>query len=204
VVVKNVGAATAALHTKQTGAIVGLRGPFGTGFSLKPGKTLLVAGGIGIVPLFFAAKKLVSENLNPLCVLGAQIKTELLFKDKLEKMIGREQVILTTEDGSYGDRGLVTTPLQRLLTSKQIDLIYTCGPEKMMRKVFDVAEQWRVPLEASLERLMRCAVGLCGSCVIGKYRVCRDGPVFTSKQLRSINDFGNYQRDLYGKRIPIT
>jgi dihydroorotate dehydrogenase electron transfer subunit len=74
----------------------------------------------------------------------------------------------------------------------------------MMRKVFDLAEKHRIALEASLERLMRCAIGLCGSCVVGKYRVCRDGPVFTTKQLRTVKDeFGIAQRDFTGKRIPL-
>jgi dihydroorotate dehydrogenase electron transfer subunit len=59
-------------------------------------------------------------------------------------------------------------------------------------------------MQASLERLMRCAIGLCGSCVIGKYRVCTDGPVFTSKQLRHVkNEFGLSKRDRCGKRVPL-
>jgi dihydroorotate dehydrogenase electron transfer subunit len=83
-------------------------------------------------------------------------------------------------------------------------MIYTCGPEKMMRKVFDQAEKRGIPFEASLERLMRCAIGLCGSCVIGKYRVCRDGPVFNAKQIRELKkEFGVSKRDFNGKRISL-
>jgi dihydroorotate dehydrogenase electron transfer subunit len=81
-------------------------------------------------------------------------------------------------------------------------MIYTCGPEQMMRKVSDLAEKHGVALEASLERLMRCAIGLCGSCVVGRYRVCRDGPVFTISQLKEVkSEFGVSKRDFSGKRI---
>ena len=74
----------------------------------------------------------------------------------------------------------------------------------MMRKVCDLAEKYRVPLDASLERLMRCAIGLCGSCVIGRYRVCRDGPVFTGKQLEEVKEeFGFLKRDFDGKIIAL-
>jgi dihydroorotate dehydrogenase electron transfer subunit len=83
-------------------------------------------------------------------------------------------------------------------------MIYTCGPEQMMRKVLDLAEKHEIALEASLERLMRCAIGLCGSCVVGKYRVCRDGPVFTANQLEEVKrEFGISKRDFNGKRISL-
>jgi dihydroorotate dehydrogenase electron transfer subunit len=74
----------------------------------------------------------------------------------------------------------------------------------MIRQVFDLAEKRRIPLEASLERLMRCGIGLCGSCVIGKYRVCRDGPVFNAKQLREVKDeLGISKLGFDGNRIPL-
>jgi dihydroorotate dehydrogenase electron transfer subunit len=90
------------------------------------------------------------------------------------------------------------------LTKEKFDMIYTCGPEQMMRKVLDLAEKHEIALEASLERLMRCAIGLCGSCVVGKYRVCRDGPVFTASQLKEAkSEFGVSKRDFDGKRISL-
>jgi len=83
-------------------------------------------------------------------------------------------------------------------------MVYTCGPEQMMRKIFDIAEKRRIPMEASLERLMRCGIGLCGSCVIGKYRVCRDGPVFNLSQLSEVKDkFGYSKLGFDGSVIPI-
>jgi dihydroorotate dehydrogenase electron transfer subunit len=94
--------------------------------------------------------------------------------------------------------------LESLLAKERFDMIYTCGPEQMMLKTFVLAEKHKIALEASLERLMRCAIGLCGSCVVGKYRVCRDGPVFTSSQLREVEkEFGVSKLDFNGKKIPL-
>jgi len=204
VAVKKVGEATQALHSKKVGEIVGLRGPFGNSFTLKEGKILMVGGGTGTAPLLFLAKKLTSKTIKLVFVIGAKTKKELLFIDKLEETCSKDNLIATTEDGSYGIKCLATTPLESLLTKEKFDMIYTCGPEQMMRKVSDLAEKHGIALEASLERLMRCAIGLCGSCVVGKYRVCRDGPVFTASQLKEAkSEFGVSKRDFSGKRIPL-
>jgi dihydroorotate dehydrogenase electron transfer subunit len=204
VAVKKVGEATDALHSRRVGEIVGVRGPFGNSFNVKNGGILMVGGGTGIAPLLFLTKKIASKKTKLTFVIGAKTKEELLFIDKLEKLCRKENVIATTEDGSYGLKCLATMPLETLLAKEKFDMIYTCGPEKMIRKVFDQAQKHKIPLEASLERLMRCAIGLCGSCIIGKYRVCRDGPVFNAEQLIEVeNEFGISKRDFNGKRIPL-
>jgi dihydroorotate dehydrogenase electron transfer subunit len=204
VAVKKVGEATEALHSKKVGEVIGIRGPFGNSFTIKNGRILMVGGGTGIAPLLFLTKKLASKTAKLVFVMGAKTKEELMFIDELEELCSKGNVVATTEDGSYGVKGLATTPLETLLTKERFDMLYTCGPEQMMRKVFDLAEKHRIALEASLERLMRCAIGLCGSCVVGKYRVCRDGPVFTTQQLREVKDeFGISKRDFSGKRIPL-
>ena len=206
VAVKKVGEATQVLHNKKAGEIIGIRGPFGNNFTIKNGRILMVSGGTGTAPLLFLAKKLASKATKLVFVIGANTREELLFMDELKKILAREktQLIATTEDGSYGIKGLVTTPLETLLKKEKFDMIYTCGPEQMMRKVFDLAEKYGIALEASLERLMRCAIGLCGSCAIGKYRVCREGPVFTVEQLREVeNEFGISKRDFDGRKISL-
>jgi dihydroorotate dehydrogenase electron transfer subunit len=204
VTVKKVGEATQALHNKKTGEIIGIRGPFGNSFTLKEGKILMVGGGTGTAPLLFLAKKSVSKATKLVFAIGAKTKEELLFIDKLEETCSKDNLIATTDDGSYGVEGLATTPLESLLAKERFDVIYTCGPEQMMRKVLDLAEKHGIALEASLERLMRCAIGLCGSCVVGKYRVCRDGPVFAASQLKEAkSEFGVSKRDFSGKRIPL-
>lgn len=206
VAVRNVGEATKALHNMGKGGIIGIRGPFGNGFTLKTGRILTVGGGTGLIPLLFLTKRLVSNATNLVSVVGAERKDELLFLDELEQICSTQEgkIIATTENGSYGTKGLVTDPLESLLTKGKFDMIYTCGPERMIRKVFDLAEKYGMVLQASLERLMRCAIGLCGSCVIGKYRVCKDGPVFTAKQLREVkNEIGFSKRDFNGRKIPL-
>jgi dihydroorotate dehydrogenase electron transfer subunit len=206
VAVKKVGEATQALHRKKTGETIGVRGPFGNSFTVRDGRILMVGGGTGIAPLHFLIKRLKSRMERLVFVSGAKTKNELLFVDGIEKMLDMEkvQIVTTTEDGSCGITGLCTEPLESLLAKEQFNAVYTCGPEPMMRKVFDLAEKHGTSLEASLERLMRCTIGLCGSCVIGRYRVCRDGPVFTSIQLEEVRkEFGTSKRDFDGKRIPV-
>jgi dihydroorotate dehydrogenase electron transfer subunit len=203
VVVKKVGEATKALHSKKVDEVVGIRGPFGNSFTIKNGRILMVGGGTGIAPLLFLTKKLASKT-RLVFVMGAKTKEELMFIEELDELCSKGNVVAATEDGSYGVKGVATTPLETLLTKERFDMIYTCGPEQMMRKVLDLAEKHDIALEASLERLMRCAIGLCGSCVVGKYRVCRDGPVFTASQLREVKkEFGILKRDFNGKRIPL-
>jgi dihydroorotate dehydrogenase electron transfer subunit len=202
--VKQVGDATRHLHHMKQGETVGVRGPFGNSFTETSGTTLLVGGGTGTAPLLFLAKRLQVKSKRLAFVVGAKTKTELLFLNDLNSVCAEQSLITTTEDGTYGLQCLVTEPLTKLLAETKFDMIYTCGPELMVSKIFAIAEQQVIPFEASLERLMRCGIGLCGSCVIGKYRVCRDGPVFNSRRLREIKDeLGVSKIGFDGNRIPV-
>ncbi len=204
VVVRRVGEATQALYDMRAGETIGIRGPFGNRFTIREGKALIVGGGTGMVPLAFLARRLLPEAEKLIFVSGAKTKEELLFIEELERLCSKGNFVATTEDGSYGTKCLATKPLKPLLNKEKFDIIYTCGPEQMMRKIFDLAERHETALEASLERLMRCAIGLCGSCAIGKYRVCKDGPVFTLKQLREVKkEFGISKRHFDGSKIPL-
>lgn len=204
VAVKNVGEATRAIHGMKVGDFIGVRGPFGNSFSLKNGSILIVGGGTGIVPLLFLVNRLSRKTAKLTFVIGAKTKEELLLINDLQKACRKENVVAATEDGSYGIKCLATTPLDSLLIDEKFDMIYSCGPEKMMRKTFDLAENYGLDMEVSLERLIRCSIGLCGSCVIGRYRVCKDGPVFRSDQLRGLKaEFGVSKRSFGGRRIPI-
>ncbi len=206
VAAKRVGEATRALHAAKVGDVLGVRGPFGNGFALVKGKVLIVAGGTGAAPLLFLAKRLSSRISKSVFILGAKTKSELLFMNRLQQILGKSktQLVTSTEDGSCGITGLCTKPVERILGEETFNMIYACGPEKMVRSVFELAENHRTNSEASLERLMRCAIGLCGSCTIGKYRVCTDGPVFTLKQLREVKaEFGRSKRDATGRSVPL-
>jgi len=137
-------------------------------------------------------------------VIGAKTKSELLFLTQFDALCTKQSTIAATEDGSYGLKCLATEPLDKFLNKEKLDMVYACGPEPMIRQVFDLAEKRGIAMEASLERLMRCGIGLCGSCVIGKYRVCRDGPVFTAAQLREVKDeLGISKLGFDGNRIPL-
>ena len=202
--VKQVGDATRHLHSLETGATVGVRGPFGNSFTESRGRVLLVSGGTGTAPLLFLAKKLSAKTERLSFVEGAKTKDELLFVKELNGICSEKNLITTTDDGTYGLKCMVTEPLSSLLDREKFDMIYACGPEVMVKKVFELTEKRKLPIEASLERLMRCGVGLCGSCVIGKYRVCRDGPVFTAAQLREVKDeLGISKIGFDGSRIPV-
>jgi dihydroorotate dehydrogenase electron transfer subunit len=204
VTVKQVGDATKHLHSMKQGDTIGVRGPFGNTFTETTGNVLLVGGGTGTAPLLFLAKRLKTKNQHLAFVVGAKTKTELLFLNDLNQVCTEQSLITTTEDGTYGLQCLVTEPLKSLLAKQKFDMIYTCGPELMVRKIFNLAEQHSIPFEASLERLMRCGIGICGSCMIGKYRVCKDGPVFNSTRLREVKDeLGISKLGFDGNRIPI-
>jgi len=204
VAVKAVGEATQALHKLKRGDTIGIRGPFGNNFTEHYGKVLLVGGGTGTAPLLFLAKRLAPKAKHITFVTGAKTKTELLYLNELNTVCTEQSAVAATEDGSYGLKCLATEPLEQLLTKANFDMVYACGPELMVRKVVELAEKRGVPVEASLERLMRCSIGLCGNCVIGKYRVCRDGPVFTTAQLREVKaELGVSKLDFEGKRIPL-
>lgn len=205
IAVKKVGDATSALQDKTVGTMIGVRGPFGRSFSNRGKRLLMVGGGTGVAPLLFLTKKTVARNAKITFILGAKTKSELLFMDEMQRLPkNRFELITSTEDGTCGVTGLCTEPVEQVLAKDKFDMVFACGPEKMIKKVVDLAEMHHVNFEASLERLMRCAVGLCGSCVIGRYRVCRDGPVFTSKELRKMcSELGVTKRDRYGRMVAI-
>jgi dihydroorotate dehydrogenase electron transfer subunit len=203
VTVKNVGDATRHLYTMKRGDTIGVRGPFGNHFTQHSGNVLLIAGGTGTAPLLFLAKQLAVKAKRLSFIMGAKTRNELLFLNQLEPLC-TEQPTATTEDGTYGLKCLATQPLETLLAKEKFDMVYACGPEPMIRQVFQLTEKHHVPMQASLERLMRCGIGLCGSCMIGKYRVCKDGPVFNSQQLRQVKDeLGISKLGFDGNRIPL-
>ena len=208
ITVEKVGEATSKLHRMKVGDVVGMRGPFGRGYTLtKARNVMIVGGGTGLASLAPLAEEMVKQKKRRVAfLLGAKTRGELLFLERMKTLLTamNHETIVTTEDGSYGIKGLVTQPAERLLAKEKFDMIYACGPEQMMHKMFLLAERFKVPFQASLERLMRCAIGLCGTCVMGRFRVCRDGPVFSGEQLREvINEFGHFKRGFDSRKIAI-
>jgi dihydroorotate dehydrogenase electron transfer subunit len=126
-------------------------------------------------------------------------KEELLFAEEAHELGAK--VDISTEDGSLGHQGVVTDRVELLLGEYFFDLVLVCGPEMMIKKTVEIAETHNVKIQASLERYMKCGIGICDSCAIDGYQVCRDGPVFHGHQLAKMIEFGRSKRDPSGKRI---
>ena len=143
---------------------------------------LLVGGGVGVAPLLYLGKVLKENGLEPTFLLGARSAKDLLMLSEFEKY-GR--VLVTTEDGTMGEKGFVTN--HSVLQQEQFDMIQVCGPTPMMKAVARYANEKGIECEVSLENLMACGLGACLCCVEktkeGNLCVCKEGPVFNIKRL---------------------
>ena len=203
ITVRLVGEATKALYNMKVEEKIGVRGPFGNGYEIKGVSPLLVAGGTGVASLTPLAEAFVERGIVPIMVLGAKTEADLIFRERLELLLG-DNLVLATDDGSCGFEGFGSECATRLLNERTFDDVFTCGPEIMMTIVFDEAEKLKIPTQASLERYVKCAHGLCGSCAFGPYRICKDGPVFESEELREVrNEFGYWRMDPSGRSIAV-
>ncbi len=178
VTVKAVGETTKVLVNFEGGEIVGVRGPFGNSFSPSK-KALIVAGGIGIAPLRYLYHWLRDADIT--IFYGARSRDELIFLDEFE------DVHISTDDGSYGFEGNVVQMLkEERVNFESFEKIYCCGPPIMLKSLHELLKKNNVlkKSEFSVERYMRCGIGLCGSCVLENgLRVCREGPVFRGDEL---------------------
>lgn len=202
--VQKVGEATKVLHKRKIGDYIGIRGPFGNGFNIMGRKVMVVAGGTGTACLMPLVESLGRKNVEVTFLHGAGTKNELLFDNRILATLSKtkDRIEVTTEDGSYGFKGIIVDLAEKYMAEERFDMIYTCGPELMMHKVFLLAQQFHTPLQASLERLMRCALGICGTCMLGRFRVCQDGPVFSGEQLSEVNkEFGRFRRSFDGRAL---
>jgi dihydroorotate dehydrogenase electron transfer subunit len=215
ITVKNVGECTNALHNLSEGDYIGVRGPLGNGFTFPDDKTqnvFLVSGGIGTAPLRFLAQELRKQGFSFTFIEGVRQKSELLFDNDLQKECkDTSDLIFCTDNGSFGVEGFASTTFKAELnkcSEKELSntIAYTCGPELMMYQVFKLCEEYQVPLQASLERVMRCGCGLCGLCALEPLGllVCKDGPIFKSETLRQVDDFAKYKLDFSGKKVPLS
>ncbi|MEM4311264.1 MAG: dihydroorotate dehydrogenase electron transfer subunit [Nitrososphaerales archaeon] len=207
ITVKPLGTGSKALYESKTGDFIGVRGPYGKPFELVKGSCLLVGGGTGLVPLIALAEELDAIKSKVTLIIAGRSKDELIFLDYVKDSLAPKghRIMVSTDDGSYGFKGQAPNLVEILLRSERFDQIYTCGPEIMMHKIFLLAEKMEINLQAGLERIMKCGNGICGSCALGKYLVCKDGPIFSSKILREVHEeFGKKKRDLSGRFVEIT
>jgi dihydroorotate dehydrogenase electron transfer subunit len=203
ITVRPVGEATERLCILENGDRIGIRGPFGNGYKVEGDKPLLIAGGTGAASLTPLAYKLVNLGLEPSMVLGARSSDQLLFKEKLEKLLNG-RLYISTDDGSEGYHGYASNYSSELLDKDSYNILYTCGPELMIASIYKEAEKRNLQIQASLERYIKCAVGVCGACAIGPFRVCKDGPVFQMEQLRLVaNELGRIKMDPSGRVVRV-
>jgi len=200
VTIKAMGDTSRRVQSIRVGDPLGIRGPYGNRFDLSPHRILIVSGGSGAAVLAPAAERARSVGRSVTVALGATRAPELLFRERFRAMGARVEV--ATDDGSAGSKGFVTGVAEHLLASDRFDAVWTCGPEVMMKKVIVAAAERSVPVFCSMERHMKCALGMCDACALGPYHVCTDGPVFPASKLVSVPDFGAFHRDSSGRRIP--
>ncbi|UCE09077.1 MAG: dihydroorotate dehydrogenase electron transfer subunit [Candidatus Thorarchaeota archaeon] len=196
-----VGTATEALASMSVGQYIGIRGPFGTHFSTDVENALVVGGGIGTAPLRLLVYDLLESGSSVTFLIAARTRDDLLFIKEFSK-VPKVNLLTSTDDGSHGMKGLATDSVLKILKEATFDKLYTCGPEPMMKDLHTISSQHGIFMEASLERFMKCGCGICGTCALDPTGdlVCVEGPVFTSKMLDAIEEFGHYHRDSTGAR----
>jgi dihydroorotate dehydrogenase electron transfer subunit len=196
VTVQKIGEGTSKLFDLMVGDTIGIRGPFGNAFSYEDSNNILiVGGGMGIAALTSIIEPLKANKKNVFVTIGAQDESSLIFAERLIDLI--PNTMCATDDGSVGRKCMVTDTIEEVIDKEKIDLIITCGPELMMKRVLEIADSKNIAIQASLERKMKCGVGLCGSCCIGEKNdisVCKEGPVFSRNQLESFPQFGSYKK----------
>jgi len=177
--IANVGPFTAAFHALHLGDRVGIRGPFGRGFRLLPGRLLLIAGGYGAAPLYAVARRARQAGQGVSVVVGARTGADLLLAAAFAAL-GCD-VHPCTDDGSAGACMLADAAAAQVLDRAAHAGLYACGPGPMLDAIERLARRRRLPAQLSREATMRCGIGVCGSCTCGDQLVCRDGPVFDAQ-----------------------
>jgi dihydroorotate dehydrogenase electron transfer subunit len=201
VTVASVGPFTMRFHQRKVGDLVGWRGPYGRGFSLRADMpALLLGGGCGVGPMRFLATRAVERGVPATVALGARTKGELACVGDFEPL--GIDVILTTDDGTAGLEGYVTQAIGIFAADHPQFAVYACGPEPMLVSAHAVCRERSIPGQLSLERYMKCGFGICGQCALDGFLVCKDGPVFDVEQLDGLRDFGHTRRTAAGRRLP--
>lgn len=183
-VIKVAGKGTELLANRNPGAIDVL-GPLGSGFTiLRNSRVLIAGGGVGNAPLHYLARELAGSGCDVTFLYGARSRRFIYLEDLYRKCANR--LIIATDDGSAGTKGLVTEIASSLLARERFDMLYACGPAPMMRAMTALAKD--TPIEISVENYFGCGIGLCSGCTIetaaGLRRACVDGPVFDGAGVR--------------------
>lgn len=185
-----VGEATQVLSGRKPGQYLSVVGPLGNGFTLAAKQkacNILVAGGMGVAPLFFLAEKLLNRP-KPQVLIGATTSSKILCEKEF-KNLGCN-VKITTDDGSRGFKGKATDLLKEILrttNNERQTTMYACGPRPMLKEISLIAKKHKIPGQVSMEEHMACGIGVCLGCAVntkeGFKRVCKEGPVFDGDEI---------------------
>jgi dihydroorotate dehydrogenase electron transfer subunit len=192
---KRIGPSTTLIYDARPGQLAACLGPLGRAFTIvePPSEAWMVAGGVGLAPFATLAEALRARNVKSTLFYGARRGDELFYLDFF-RSLGVE-LVLTTEDGTAGERGRIVAPLDRMLAARSGDsiMLYACGPEGMLAATARTAAKHSRPCQVSVERIMGCGMGGCYSCVVpmlgddGTFhhvRSCLAGPVLPADQIR--------------------
>lgn len=181
------GPGTTSLAKVKKGMHLDIIGPLGNGFPRvdKSVKVALVAGGMGVAPLLFVASEFISNNIGFRLFYGAKTSKDLLVSVLPD---GNYEKILSTDDGSYGEKATVLEIFEKNMANWKPDIVFSAGPFEMLKKLSMFCKQNNINAYLSLENVMFCGLGVCQGCVIetieGYKRVCKDGPVFGYREIK--------------------
>jgi dihydroorotate dehydrogenase electron transfer subunit len=176
-----VGPFSRAVHQRTVGDPLWVRGPLGQGFRVTGERLLLVGGGYGVAPLLFLARRALAQGCEIEVCIGARTAEDVLLVEDFEG--AGVAVRVTTEDGSLGATGLVTDAVEQAIAAQRPDVLCACGPTAMLEALDRLCAAHTLPRQLSWEALMRCGMGLCGSCELDVpgyppgWLACQDGPV---------------------------
>lgn len=186
---KVVGHGTEAMRLMEAGTELDILLGLGNGYDLTDAavaameKPLLVGGGVGVPPMYGLCKKLVEMGKKPVMVMGFGKESEIFWKEEFEAL--GVKTIVSTIDGSVGVKGFVTDAMK--LPEVEFDGVMTCGPEPMLKAVYDLSMEKGVPGFYSFEERMACGFGVCMGCSCqtkyGSKRICKDGPVLRGEEI---------------------
>jgi len=189
IIFKVVGIGTERMAKLPVGSSVKILAPLGNGFPEPPphSKVLLIAGGMGIAPLFALIMSLKTSTIPLWLLYGAKSQSDLICLAELFKVEGIT-IKIATEDGTKGTKGLVTDLLEEQSDEDTGQIvIYACGPEPMLKTVTEFAASNKIPCWLSLEKRMACGLGACLGCAVktksGYQRVCKEGPIFEAQEI---------------------
>jgi dihydroorotate dehydrogenase electron transfer subunit len=192
---KRIGVSTQLLYDARPGQRISCLGPLGRPFTVvdPPTEAWMVAGGVGLAPFATLAESLRARGVQSTLFYGARRSAELFYLDFFRAL--GVNLVLTTEDGSAGERGRIVDPLDRALAKRRGDaplMLYACGPERMLAATANVAARYGRACEVSVERLMGCGLGGCYGCVVPmrdergrvhQFRSCLAGPVLDAARI---------------------